>query len=1048
MNMEPVEIQKVGSRVSNYVDALLALEVLDKQQNLETVSITTAAKIIEFHNNLDYPSTYLEFIRDFANAPKDGITLNPDDPFTVQIGQTVYQAKVVVRNNNDSKKEEKEVHIQRQVVQQSDGTFALWSIDKPTVVVKFGPEQRGRSPEFEVFIENRSIFKHGAPRPNDLQRSIIEKFGKKLSEGTGAQLAIMGTATGKSFVLAGVTHATDAGIFVVPDDDLFKEMQDTVKMLHGAQTADKVKKSTDFETTEAFAQALSEHDHIILLANDKLFAEKAALIKEKVVLVDESHQHVYKKDSQETLRMLKDNNVLLAVTGTPNKALKEVMGTPMVDINVHTAMDRGYVRQVDILEKRVSTDNLMTSLINSYFARETYWQKGVGVISVEGKNGLKEKIKAGMSEDDAIDLAINVNCERCIMQKNFFFSNNYDHVVQAMETYDKIRSGTYERQAELQGLIARDRLENEVAERARLIKALHPNEADNVVNIKALEQVARKKAITVNQGQFSLEEYALSLKNAVFNQIQPVDLANEIKDAQRKQIATTMNAVVLAALFGGHYTDYEKKQRDGEIAEYLEKQIDYRRWKENIVSPDMSARISKIIQHTFPALTPDVKTQYHEQLRGLSFKLMSQICLNGSLNGGDLFSTKDIDLEKLRAEYTCWALKGKAQKKLSSFMLDALRAGLTMHVAGDKYTTGISIKSVMSTQQSITNPKDLPDSETVSQLQARNIRDKDRGAFNSQIVDESVPEGSYFKLSDVFASNSGELMIEFDNPQDENYQNHRGMREPSSLLENQDLNGSQAQLPPQSMPQRVSIYDQATTIITDRLSLKKDASQTSGGAPQTHEDDQSQTLVEEEKELQCSHGERREINLYPVSNYDRATSTIIDRREALERTEPNDENANKSQAQSQPVGRSSVYIENLKSLVKTQPAVDVKKTPKQESSPVDARTVSHKELEPTAPNANVSETQQKLGEKDKNKGKHAAAHSFTPESNTEHNKHRTQNFFRHEKRSPEQQDTYKANLHNYSKKGSGHRFLSGGRKEWHEHGSARGSHSPGKKPNR
>lgn len=1044
--MEPGEIQKVGKQVSNYVDALLALEVLDKQQNLETVSITTAAKIIEFHNNLDYPSTYLEFIRDFANAPKDGITLNPDDPFTVQIGQAVYQAKVVVKKNDESKKEEKEVHIQRQVVQQSDGTFALWSIDKPTVVVKFGPEQRGKAPDFEVCIDNRSIFKHGNPRPNDLQRAVIGTFGEKLSSGKNAQLAIMGTATGKSFVLAGITHATGAGIFVVPDDALFDEMKDTVKMLHGEETADKVKKSTNFKTLDDFKTALIAHEHIILLANDPDFAGKAALITGKVVVVDESHQHVYTKTSKDTLQKLKNNNVLLAVTGTPNKALKEVMGMPMVDINVHTAMDRGYVRQVDILEKRISTDNLMTSLINSYFARETYWQKGVGVISVEGKNGLKEKIKAGMSEDDAIDLAINVNCERCIMQKNFFFSNNYDHVVQAMATYDKIRSGTYERQAELQGLIARERLENEVAERARLIKALHPNEADNVVNIKALEQVARKKAITVNQGQFSRKEYTLSLKNAVFNQIQPVDLANEIKDAQRKQIATTMNAVVLAALFGGHYTDYEKKQRDGEIAEYLEKQIDYRKWKENIVSPDMSAKISKIIQHTFPALTPDVKTQYHEQLRGLSFKLMSQICLKGSLNGGDLFSTKDIDLEKLKAEYTCWALKGKKQKKPSSFMLDALRAGLTMHVASDKYTTGISIKSVMSTQQSITNQRDLSDSETVSQLQARNIRDKDRGAFNSQIVDDSVPETSYFKLSDVFAPNSGELMIAFDNPQDENYQNHRGMREPSSIMDDKDLNESQAQLPPQSMPQRVSIYDQATTIITDRLSLKKDASQTSGGAPQTHEDDQSQTPEEEEKELQRSQGEREEINPYPASSaYDRATSTIIDRGEALERTEPNDENANESQAQSQPVGRSSVHIENLKSLVKTQPAVDVTKTPKQESSPVDARTVSHKGLEPTAPNVNVSETQQKLGKKDKNEGNPAAMHSLALKSNTEHNKPRAQNFFKREKRSPEQRNTYNANLHNYSQKGSGHRFWSDGRKEWHGPGPARGSHSSGKK---
>ena len=299
-----------------------------------------------------------------------------------------------------------------------------------------------------LLINNNEILHLDKPRPKGLQAEVIKAFGKSAISNKAARLLLMATGSGKSFVISGITHAIGHGIYIVPNISLANEFEkDALKSLHGENV--QVARSTQFGTLEEFKVALETIPHIIMLADDPLFDEKAALIKNNTVLIDEAHEHTYNDDSLATLSKLKDtasSNMVLALTGTPTSLLYKIFPEePLADINLHKVIALGIVRQMHAKVDLSLEENLTETLLENYFGRCEYLQPGAdnrysGYKSPEEFK--KELMRKGESEkvaeENAINAAIKHNRERALDEKNFVFIDDDAMRVNVYKAYNDV----------------------------------------------------------------------------------------------------------------------------------------------------------------------------------------------------------------------------------------------------------------------------------------------------------------------------------------------------------------------------------------------------------------------------------------------------------------------------------------------------------------------------------------------------------------------------------------------------------------------------------
>ncbi|MDF1646188.1 MAG: DEAD/DEAH box helicase family protein [Legionellaceae bacterium] len=708
-----------GRAVRGYAQAALAIAILEQQRAHRVLEVASAQEIIEYHNEKERPKL-MDLIYHLMNAPEESIA-GGSEFVAVLGGEHAYQ--VVAKKMRDAETGEPviEVKVRKELSQDKQEKFGLERVDFPPIMVK-----KGEKLKYSVTIEGKEVFNESSPKPRPLQLRVINKFADAMVRGNPQQLAIMGTGTGKSWVIAGVTHANGGkGVIVVPNDALAHEMKnDAIGILQGAEAKKSVHTSKEYETVEAFAEALEGNSQIILIADDPLFHEKAMAVQNTIVLMDESHQHTFDDKSLGTLRSLKEHNALLALTGTPTSKLKTVIGNDtLVDINVRFVMDQGGLRQnCRKTDANVLSTDLLSTAIKGYFARDEYPSKGPGLVSVDQVRNLI----AGdppMSEEAAIDFAMKKNCQRGLNQKNFVFTGDNRLRRDWIQSYQDIAEGHYPNEIILATQVRQARRDAEINARVEMMQALHP-EADE----EALYRIAEQR---VGPGK-------------------PVNLVEEVKTAQQAQIAMSMNVHALSLLYPDvPARKLESLQRQGRLEALI---------STHTKTPVDIAAIS--YEGVATGLPTEQREKYIEQLQ----EIIERLATNPTDPHG-LCTAADIDLEALQAQYTASATMGsKVQAKTtaeeSAAILDQMRCGLVMHVASDScYTTGISIPSVLGVQQivastadSLNNPVDAP------QLHGRNIRADDLAAFNQQIVSNQVPEGQYVKLDDIYAEDSGKRM--------------------------------------------------------------------------------------------------------------------------------------------------------------------------------------------------------------------------------------------------------------------------------------------------
>ncbi|MDF1758639.1 MAG: DEAD/DEAH box helicase family protein [Legionellaceae bacterium] len=713
------DFTETGENIRAYAQAALAVSILEKETARSVIKLSTAETNIQIELSKDKPSL-INLIQTLLNAPGDEVT-NGEEFLAVLAGDTAYTAKAKRQVNPDTLELEIVVIISKRLTNEKQEKFGLAEVNFPPITVKKGDELK-----YQVIIKGKEVFNQDSPKPMPSQLRVINKYADAIVNGKPQQLAIMGTGTGKSWVIAGITHANHGeGIIVVPNDALADEMKtEAILKLHGPAAEESVHISKEYSTIEEFTSALATTPQMILIADDPLFHEKAMAIRDRVVLMDESHQHTFTQQSLSTLESIKDNNALLALTGTPTSKLKTILGgSTLVDINVRSVMDRGGLRQNC---RKSDTGVLATDLIHTavmgYFGRDEYPSQGLGLMSIDNIRALIDG-KPPVSEEKAIDIALDKNRQRGISHKNFVFTGHNKLRQDWIQAYQDIADGIYPNEIILCSQIQRARRDAEIDARVAIMMQLHPEQSE-----ESLYRIAEAK---VGRGK-------------------QVNLVEETQQAQKSQIAMSLNTHALALLYPKkNAKDFEKMQRKGEINDFIINQANAPKNLDQISYDKIAKGLPPEQREKYIALLKEVVRKIHDDYN----------------NPESLCTSEDINLQNLQAHYTASATTGSSfQKKTteeeSAAILDQMRCGLVMHVASDTtYATGISISSVLGVQQIVSSAADkLNNPVDAPQLHGRNIRDKDLAAFNHQIVNSQVPDGEYVKLEDIYAEDSGNRM--------------------------------------------------------------------------------------------------------------------------------------------------------------------------------------------------------------------------------------------------------------------------------------------------
>lgn len=297
-------------------------------------------------------------------------------------------------------------------------------------------------------IDGKQVFEEGAARPRGVQGQVLEAIGKAIAQDKKNGLLLMGTGSGKSFVIAGVPHALHkSGVYIVPNAGLAAELKkDALCRLHGLEAPVYFAAEMTIDAIQTLVQG-SEQYHLIFCADDKEFHEKVRHISGQMVFIDESHQHTFEEKSIQTVQGLIQHNTVFALTGTPTSLLFSVFGDPIVDINLHQVMSKGGVRTMQTkVVPAINRQSIVQQSVLDYVSNEGYVVQGAGYRSAQDfLNEILQK-NSGIDHKEAVKQAISKtiahNRERMREEKNFIFSGDQKICNDMIAYYNTLLSNT------------------------------------------------------------------------------------------------------------------------------------------------------------------------------------------------------------------------------------------------------------------------------------------------------------------------------------------------------------------------------------------------------------------------------------------------------------------------------------------------------------------------------------------------------------------------------------------------------------------------------
>ncbi len=593
-------------------------------------------------------------------------------------------------------------------------------------------------------------------KPRALQMRAIEAFVKALSEGQTSQLLLMGTGTGKSFVGAGIGLALNQGVYIVPTQAHAAEMKkDAIETIRkGTNTYPEVCIGSEI-TLENFKTLINttglDDRYVILEMDDKDFAAKTALLEGQFVLIDEAHQFTSNDPMIKILQKLQNDNIVLALTGTPTPKLFSMLGNPVDDINLRAAQDAGAVREMCIMNDIAYSHDIIERIAAHYFGSwalkkgdkvHYFSEMKLDQTICETPGALTKVLMPIINAALQQDMPSN-HLLRNDQQKNFIFSEDKGLRADIVKYFEELYHSAVS--SSLDAAVLNKIAQCKAAQSKVLLEAFYHHVTQSGFTLTPETKQELAKAVD--------EQYRVKLGSRSVENVPKKNFREQMMKAQKDHIAQTVLASALYIVLDVKHSECEKFIRTKTVKELVAKEIaqcfeQEIRQKLQALYPALPEIQKNALDHLITECIHNVRSILSDPSGSIDTKAVSIMALLGSIS-------ERIDLSNLQARYIDQISKDDNDRARRAPVLDQFRAGLIMQLVSDSvFATGISIPSVLSTQQTITCQADL-DALYIMQLFGRCIRDKDEFAFVYQAVKFALIDSDYLKAEHLISDKAG-----------------------------------------------------------------------------------------------------------------------------------------------------------------------------------------------------------------------------------------------------------------------------------------------------
>ncbi len=588
--------------------------------------------------------------------------------------------------------------------------------------------------------------------PRALQLNVVSSFAKALDT-DASQLALLGTGTGKSFIIANAAEAAGGSVIVLPSADLASEMlTDTLtrKMFSG-KLAPEVIHINELETVKMyrdsaqtfpqFAVLLSdisnedvlravlqrEDIHLICNADHPNFAEYIKLVQNKLLLIDEGHQHAYTAASAQALEAVCSQNATLALTGTPTSHLLQTFGNICAEFNLGKAIEAHILRGVQGSDMRMEEQKLLEQAIVSYF-QPIYLQSGdTGFKRANGPSPTIADIQA-----NALPPA----------QKGMIFADDKAMLAQIRQVLTDIQNGTIEPAA---------------LERYQ--------EAVRVARISGLREQLQQHQTTVNEAELEAA-------------VPPVRLRDELDSSRRMAVKNTILSFALSVLMSTDREKFAAMLRTNSLSKVNPSSANFTPLTptggaaatgKQTPSDKRLEQLSTKLQALPPAernfLIASITETAHKIEQVIKALPPTESLAHSTINAAlaEISTALDPHLDVFFANNSSIdAVDMRTSQQDINMSLDKLKYGFTnIALSDEKWATGISIGDVLTTVI-VNNYFEFDEPNAVcgplggAQAAGRVVRDDYMRGSVVMLSNENIPEGLILSVKQILALDSGE----------------------------------------------------------------------------------------------------------------------------------------------------------------------------------------------------------------------------------------------------------------------------------------------------
>ncbi|MCE0722694.1 DEAD/DEAH box helicase family protein [Legionella resiliens] len=598
--------------------------------------------------------------------------------------------------------------------------------------------------------------------PYAYQNEILAKFHDSLKAGQEQRLAVMGTGSGKSIVMAGIAQAVGRTVMIVPDETLVKQqIKETTDLLsagvvNGVKVApriftlDSIKGKVDV-LWDALKKDLSDieeedilkikayfrkviagtepFDQLILQAEHPLFKIIASEISDSMVLIDESHKHTFKPEDTEILKGIQKNNTVLALTATPTSELYDLFkGAPLDDLSLGAAIELGTIRPIKPELAYLEEGDLVDQAVVHYF--DDYYLEA-GMMGYVDPVALKKQIiqaeigiEDSVAQERAINQALVLNRIRC--QRNMSFSDDKETREKLAGIYQKIANGDRETIEKYQGEVAKLRQKSECDARLQLAQ-----------KFGAVDEIEFRKTVV----------------------LPVVNLKQDIDTEQQKDIQRAINSFALALVFNEKQTDIAEKDRthkfDNYLSEYDQHIVKYK--KEVLPEPyatkleSCETKNRETLKEALEKLGVPISNLPAAQKEAITKLILDRAeAIVTKIKGSEPISEviKGAPLPNLvtlqATENYSGAIDMSTNQTTKDEQIAQIEVGLRTHIVADQViATGVSIRDILNVQIINTNSPVIESDINVingilsgPQATGRCVRNKDTEARVQQYIDQ------------------------------------------------------------------------------------------------------------------------------------------------------------------------------------------------------------------------------------------------------------------------------------------------------------------------